>query len=100
MLKAANLALTKLIPSEVHFSRINRVAAAIADRDPHTTQHAGPHYAVRRSGASSAHKVFNPIKPCSVSQVLVIPTPLAMVLAMCQRFCFLSHRVGNRYAGR
>ena len=35
-------------------SLANRVAAAIADRGPHTTVRAGPHTAVPRRGASSA----------------------------------------------
>ena len=63
---------------------INRVRAVISDRPPHTTWHAGPHQAVQRSGASDAQRLFRLTSPCSCSHLFVMPTPLAMVFAMCQ----------------
>jgi len=41
----------------------NRVRTPLSGRPPHTTVRAGPHTAVQRSGASSAHKVFKLSNP-------------------------------------
>ena len=51
---------------------------------PTPPRHAGPHRAVLRRGASSAQRVFRLKTPCESNQACVIPTPLAIVLGMCQ----------------
>jgi membrane fusion protein, multidrug efflux system len=70
--------------AKIILSYANRVRAAISDRPPHTTWHAGPHQAVQRSGASDAQRLFRLTSPCSCNHLFVMPTPLAMVFAMCQ----------------
>ena len=61
---------------------VTRVRMPFAGHLPAPPRHAGPHRAVQRRRTSSAHRVLRLKTPCSANQACVIPTPLAIVLAI------------------